>query len=73
MQFLAADEWIATQPRLRRLLSSRLGWRELAAGGLDVRPLLAGHGSILAEPAVAELAAPSGALLPCQAPAEIGV
>ncbi len=57
VQFVAADEWILKMPRIWRLLGLPCGWREVAAGGLDLRPLAADHLSILAEPAVAELGA----------------
>jgi thioesterase domain-containing protein len=50
--FLAADEQVAA----RVLDDSRLGWRDFALGGLDVRAVAGLHDSMFAAPHVRELA-----------------
>ncbi len=71
VHFVAADEWQRTLPRLWRLLGSPCGWSELAAGGVDLRPMAAGHSSILAEPAVGEMAAQLRDLIPALIPCRV--
>ena len=47
VQFAAADQWMTGLS-----LDSRLGWRELAAGGFEVRYIAGRHDSLLVEPFV---------------------
>lgn len=50
VQFVAADQWMTGL-----LLDSRLGWKELAAGGFEVQYVAGRHDSLLAEPSVRDL------------------
>jgi aspartate racemase len=58
VQFAAADQWMTDL-----LLDSRLGWRQLAAGGFEARYIAGRHDSLLAEPWVRDLGQQVAALL----------